>query len=313
MAQNERVLITGAAGFVGSHLARRCLAQGYETHVLLRSSSDTSRITDIMSRLIRHDGDITDQATIRRMMLPIKPTGVFHLAASNIMSGVISSPEDVIRINILGTVNLMDAAHDAGVDFFINTGTFLEYEPQLRPVRESDPAGPPEVYSISKLAATLYGQAMNRMRQMPVVMLRVFTPYGPGIQKGRLVYEVMAKAIANKEITLTAPTVSRDFIFVEDLAELYIAAAEGARAHAGEIFNAGTGKLTTLQELADLVLQITGSSSTIAWGKAPPVAYDFTPWQADMAKTFSAFSWRPRHDLSSGLEKTIDWYKSTAL
>jgi nucleoside-diphosphate-sugar epimerase len=309
MENAQKILITGAAGFVGARLARACLAAGDDVTVLLRPSSDAWRIRDILPRLSRVEGDLTDAVDVRRIMDEASPDGIFHCAASNIMSGVIASSDEVIRVNLQGTVHLMDAAAASGVKFFVNSGTFLEYAPQTRPIRESDPCAPPEIYSISKLAATLYGQAVYRTKGLAVVTLRLFTPYGPGLQKGRLAYELITRALRHDDISLTAPSVARDFIFVDDLAELYRAAGRHAVSYAGRIFNAGSAVSVTLGDLVRMVLEMTGSHSRVIWGDRPAVAYDATAWCADMKKTRDSLGWRPRHTLEDGLRETIEWYR----
>lgn len=308
MSKKLKILITGAAGFVGSHLTRACIMKGYDVSLLLKPSSDTSRIQDILSEVRVVSGDLTDASRLKDIMEEVKPKGIFHLAASTVMSGKTASPDEVIKSNILGTVNLMNAASDARMDFFVNSGTFLEYAPQKRALKESDPSEPSELYSISKLSGTMYGKAVSRSKNLPIITLRVFTPYGPSLQKGRLVYEMIMHALKNKEIALTDPSTTRDFIFVEDLVNCYLAAAEKAKEYPGEIFNAGSGNATTLEELVKLVLSLTDSKSRAVWGKTPSV-YDASLWQADMEKTFSSFVWRPEHDLKQGLEKTIEWYR----
>lgn len=310
MTKKERVFITGAAGFVGSNLTRKCVESGFDVNILLKSSSDTSRIRDLLPRIRTYYGNLVDADHLRRIFDELKPYGVFHLAASPIMSGAMASPEEVIRSNILGTVNLMNVASNFNLAFFLNTGTFLEYVPVNRALKESDPCEPSDLYSISKLVGTLYGRSIANSKNIPVVTIRLFTPYGPGIQKGRLVYEIVAKALQNKQITLTAPTVSRDFIFIEDLTNLYLEAASKAQSCIGGVFNGGSGTVTTLSELSQLILEITKSESEVIWGTIAPTTYDATPWQADMTKTCSTFSWRPSHDLTSGLKETVDWYKN---
>ena len=309
MTDKPKILITGAAGFIGSHLARKCVEEGYDVHILLRPSSDTSRIKDVLPKITTIYGDLRDGNSLKIALDKIKPKGIFHLATSTIMSGIMASPEEIIETNFLGTVNLINSVDDTSLDFFVNTGSFLEYAPQNRALKELDPCEPGELYSISKLSATLYAKAISRLKKLPVVTIRIFTPYGPGIQKGRLVYEIIRTALENNEINLTAPTVSRDFIFVKDIVDLYLKASLKAKFYSGEIFNAGSGSVTNLDELSRLIIGITGSKSKVIWGKLPLTTYDTASWQADMTKTSSSFSWHPLYDLVEGLNQTLVWYR----
>lgn len=309
----KKILITGANGFIGSHLTRRLMNGGNEVHILLREKSDTRKLVDILPRLNIHHGDITDSAFLKKLVSDIRPEGIFHLAASTIMSGVRTSNDELIRINMTGTANLIDGLDNVNYDYFINTGSFFEYGFKDEPMKELDICEPTELYSITKLAQTLYAQAAAKMKNKPIVSFRIFTPYGPGVQEGRLVYNVVYNALLNKDINLTKPSTVRDFIFVDDIVELYLEAAGKAQYLKGEIFNAGSGVKTSLELFVEKVMKITDSKSKVNWGAYSPVYYDSDMWQADMAKTFSKFIWRPHYDIDSGIKKTVDWFKEYKL
>lgn len=304
------IFVTGAAGFIGSTLVRRLVERGDAVSILVKQTTDLWRIADILPQLKVCYGDLNDSVALAHMIRETEPTGVFHLAASNIRSGIAAADEEVVRTNFLGTVNLLKALHDIPYHFFVHAGSFLEYGMKSRPVKESDLCEPMEVYSISKLSATLYGQAIGKTHKKPILTLRTFTPYGPKIQKGRLVYEVITKALRGEPIELTSPSITRDFIFVEDLVDFYLECMEHAHRYPGEVFNVGTARATTLQELTSTVLKKTGSASTMKWGALPNVSYDSDRWQADTEKTLAAFSWRPKHTMEDGIEKTILWFKN---
>ncbi len=310
----DRVFITGATGFIGSHMARRLIKDGYEVHALMRSNSDMERIRDVESNIVKHIGDLTDREGISRILRKISPNHVIHFAVSTAMSGVTAPADEVVRTNLEGMVNLVDALKDINIDSFINTGTFLEYGSAAKPSKEGESQGiPPEIYSITKLASTQYGQVVARKEKKPIITIRFFTPYGPHITKGRLVYNCVASALKNEPIRMTGPKITRDFIYVEDLMDLYLEAMKRAKEFAGEIFNAGTGKATTFEDLIKTVIEITGSKSKVEWGALPSVVYDNNLWQADMEKTFSHFSWRPKTSLEEGLKKTCEWFRNNQI
>lgn len=310
-AQNT-ILVTGAAGFIGSNLVRRLVAVGHQVCILVKPSTNLVRIQEVLPKITCYHVDLLDFGGLKRELEGIRPQGVFHLAASNIQSGVTAEDSEVVKTNILGTRNLLQSLSQIDYDFFINLGSFLEYGPKSGPIKESELCAPTELYSITKLAATLYGQTVARRDNKPVITFRLFTPYGPAIQSGRLIYEVITRALWNEEISLTQPKIARDFIFVEDLLDLLLEAKDKAKDCKGEIFNAGSGQATTLEFVVNEVLKITGSKSKIKWGAFKNVAYDNEFWQADLSKTCANFAWRPAHTLSSGLAETIDWFKKTA-
>jgi nucleoside-diphosphate-sugar epimerase len=306
---SDTIFVTGGAGFIGSHVVRRLAHMGKRVSVLVKHDTGLDNIRDVLSGVSLVYGDLLDPVEVAQHIRDTRPSGVFHFAASNIKSGIAAADDEVVRTNFLGTVNLIKAMDDIPYRFFVNSGSFLEYGMKRDPVKETDRCDPQEVYSISKLSATLYGSAMGMSKKKPIITFRTFTPYGPCLQKGRLVYEAVARALRNEPIQLTSPEITRDFIFVEDLADLFLEGMEKAGRYPGAIFNAGTGRATTLKELTDAVLNITGSRSTIEWGAFHSVSYDSDRWQANMEKTYASFDWRPAHTVEAGLTKTVQWFR----
>ena len=305
--EKRPVLVTGAAGFVASHLVRRLLRDGYRVAVLIKKDTNTARIADVLSQLAIVYDDFSDQEQLTAKMRALNPSGVFHLAGAMIQSGVGATEDELIKVNTLGTVHLVKALEGVDYDFFVNTGSFLEYGTHELPLRESDICEPTEAYSVSKLAAALYCQAMARSTRKPIVTLRIFSAYGPEMQKGKLFYEVVRRALRNEDIVLTEPETSRDFIFIDDIVDLWLEAAEKAGPLAGQIFNAASGKATTFKELVERVVKVTGSKSVAKWGAVKSIVYDAGCMEANMEKTFKTFSWRPKYGLDIGIQKMVDW------
>ena len=307
------ILVTGAAGFIGSNLARRLLGEDHKVAVLIKKDTDVQRIKDLLPNLTVIYSDIADYDHLKKSLKEINPLGVFHCAASNIRSGVAAPEEELVKVNILGTVNLLKALADVDYKFFINCGSYLEYGTKEAPFKESDVCEPIEIYALTKLAATLYCQAVARSAGKPILTFRIFSPYGPEMEKGRLVYEVIRRALKSEEISLTRPETSRDFIFVEDIVDLYIKAIDKADVLKGEVFNLGGGRAISFKELAETVLRLTGSKSAVKWGGAKDVAYDSGCQEANMEKTSETFSWRPTQGVDTGIGETIKWFESKSL
>ncbi len=305
-----KVLVTGGAGFIGSHLVARLVGRGDEVMVLARPATDLSRLSALRPGVRCDAVDLRERGGLRRAVREFAPEGIFHLAASNIQSGVTASAEEVVSSNVLGTFHLLEETADLPYRFFIHAGSFLEYGMQQRPLNEEARCEPRELYAVTKLAATRLAQAAARNRDKPIVALRIFTPYGPALQPGRLVEQVIVRALRGDEIPLTLPTITRDLVYVSDVVDLLLEATDRAADLGGEVYNAGTGQATPLQTLVDEVLALTGSRSRVRWNAYPAALYDAFVNQADMAATFARFAWRPKHPLRSGLERTIEWYRS---
>ncbi|MBI3331639.1 SDR family NAD(P)-dependent oxidoreductase [Candidatus Peregrinibacteria bacterium] len=304
------IFITGGAGFIGSHLTRALVKGGHAVTVLTRKESDLSRIADIQKKVTLVVCDIADREALVKIVEHAKPKGIFHLAASNIQAGKTDAVEQLMRSNVHGTQNLLDATNDLPYKFFMQTGSYLEYGKRSDIIKETDRAEPMEIYAKTKLEATLATQAHGRTHKKPTVVFRIFSPYGPNMQQGRLVREVITRALRGDPIRLTKPEIARDFIEVGDIVALLLAAMEKAKDVGGEIFNLGSGKSTSLGSFVDLVLTKTGSKSAVEWDAFPPVLYDTAHSQADMQKTFSHFAWRPKTSLEAGVTRMIDWISS---
>jgi nucleoside-diphosphate-sugar epimerase len=309
MGSSKKIIVTGGAGFVGSHIVRRLVKEGCDVTIFAKKTTNTDKISDILSYVTILHEDLSDPVRLLKQVKKIMPAGIFHFAASNIQSGLTSSNEEVTRVNISGTVNLLSSLSEIPYDFFIQTGSFLECGIKKHPLREDDFPEPGDLYSISKLAGTLFGQAEAKKNNKPILTFRLFTPYGPDIQKGRLVRNIIENALKNEPIYLTSPNITRDFIFIEDVCDLLFSAIPHAKEFSGEIFNLGSGIASSLETLVNEVLQITDSKSKVMWGTFHSVAYDSDTWCADMSKTFSSFSWQPKNSLQEGLIKTINHFK----
>lgn len=303
------VLVTGGTGFIGSHLVRALLARGDTVHATTRNSALPESIADLRydTRLVLHEIDIADTKALDALLDEVKPERIYHLAACLHQRGEDPPVEELTATNVVATAALVRYAKAQGVPM-VNTGTFTEYQPTDRPVDEDSRLGPQEFYSTSKLAATLLCTQEGK-KGAPVVTLRLFTPYGPGMQEGRLVRVAVENALAGKPITLSSPRVTRDFVFVEDIADAYLRAGERAAARPGAVWNIGTGVATRLDDFGKLVLELTGSKSPIAWGEQKKLAYDGELWQADNMRAKNDLGWGPSYDLRAGLQKTIAWYK----
>ncbi len=299
-------LVTGATGFVGSHIVRRLVRDGVEVHVLRRAESNFHRLPDVLPRIHTHEVSLSDTSGLSALLQSIRPQRIFHLAASTIVAGATGSASDLVNVNLLGTINLIEACEGINYQALVTTGDSFEYSASERPLREADPCRPNTLHGITKLSATLYAQGVAHERGRPIVTLRLFSTYGPWDNPRRLVPRVIAGALSGAPITLSRREISRDWIYIDDLVELYMEAANRAPELGGRVYNAGSGAAVTIGEITDRLLHLTGSRVEPQWGvfTAPP--HDATPWIADMNLTFSTFAWRPGTSLDDGLRATID-------
>lgn len=308
--KKEGVFLTGASGFIGSHLARRLLSEGYNVHVGLRKTSDTKRIADILPNVKRYDMDILDFESVSSALHAARPSYIVHLATSIVYSGHAPSDDELIGINITGTANVIRAA--SGIDYacFLNTGSSSEYGMKRVGMNESDICEPYTVHGVTKLAAVLYGQAIARQYKKPIIGMRMFSPYGPYDDHRRFITTQIVKAFRKEKLALSDPDISRDYIYIDDAVNLYIEVMKSKGAYAGEIFNVGTGTRSTFKNVIDVISrEMRVDDENIVWNAFPRAPYDTDYWKADMSKVFRTFKWRPSFSLEDGLKRTISWIK----
>lgn len=305
----RRIFITGASGFVASHLARKCVELGDEVHLSIRSTSNLWRIKDILSKLKLHEVDISQQEPLKKIIKKVKPEVIFHLANAALYGGVHPTVKPYIDVNLLGTINMIDACADIEYECFVNTGSSAEYGPKEKKMKEQDLCNPQSVYAITKLAGTNYASYIGKTQKKPIITFRLFSPYGAYDDPKRLMSEAIVNSLEGKPIIFSNPRIVRDYIYIDDVINAYLKIIKKAKNLQGEIFNLGSGRETTIKEVVSAILKITGSKSSIKWGILPPRDFESMIWQADISKMKKLIGWKPQNSFLDGLKETIKWYR----
>jgi nucleoside-diphosphate-sugar epimerase len=310
LSKGEKVFITGATGFVGSNLARRYLGHGAEVYINVRKTSDTWRIDDILRDVNIVPVDITDFEKLRDSLKKIQPCFIFHTAAYG-GNAAQKNPEKIIASNIAGTLNIVRCCRDINVDLLVNTGSSSEYGMKNSPMKETDLLEPVTEYGASKAAATLYCQTYARTEKIPVITLRLFSPYGSYEQKSRLIPSVILAALQKKNPKISSRQFVRDFIYIEDVLSAYDAALDLTDA-SGKIFNIGSGNQYSVGEVVDIIIRLLGND--VSYETGIPQAWKNEPatWKADIKKAKTELFWEPEYSLEQGLLETINWFKDHA-
>lgn len=305
----KRVAITGATGFVGANLARRLLQVGHELHLLVRPDHALWRIEDIRGDINLHDADLGDRATVEATIRRIKPDWVFHLAAHGAYSWQTELAE-MVRTNVIGSMNLIEAAARVGVEVLVNTGSSSEYGYKDHAPSERELIEPNSYYALTKSSATMFCQFTARKCGIRMPTLRLYSVYGPYEEPRRLVPALIVKGLESRLPPLASPDTARDYVYVADVLDAYLLAATVDNADPGEVFNVGSGIQTTLRDIVDISRRLLRLSDAPEWGTLPDRAWDTTIWRADSTRIRSQLGWEPRHDLRAGLAETIDWFRA---
>jgi nucleoside-diphosphate-sugar epimerase len=301
----KRVLVTGAAGFVGAVLARRLLGDGHEVHAVVRPSGDRWRLAGIEADLRCHEIDLRDESAVAAVVNASRPELIYHLAAH----GAYSSQTDVdaiLHTNVLGTWSLLKALTPVDFELLVNTGSSSEYGFKDAAMREGDVLEPNSFYAVAKSSQTLLCQYVAKSRQRPIVTLRLFSAYGPYEEPSRMVPTLIRRCLEGQDLILTAPDTARDFVYIEDAVDAYLR-IERLAALAGEVLNIGSGVQTTLREVVALIMQVTGAQVPCHWSAMPARIWDTQTWVADCSKSQQMLGWRATTPLADGLARTVAW------
>jgi UDP-glucose 4-epimerase len=294
------VVITGAAGFLGSALAHELSSRGAVVHALVHPRTDTWRLDDV-DDVHLHRVDLTDGETVARALTGIGQATVVHTASArgHVLPGSASSRAALWRDTVQATVTLLDELSRLDVRQFIHLGSSLEYRPSSMPLRESDPREPISARGAAKLAASIAVQQWAADCGVAVTELRIFRAYGPREAPDRLV-PALVRALRTGEPVPTPPaTTRRDMIHVDDVVAACLRSME-CDAAGGEVFNVGFGDAHTVEEIIDVFEEVGGRRITRVPGGRALFRHDVEHWQADMGHTSSVLRWRPTIDLRQG-------------
>lgn len=306
--KGKKILVTGAAGFVGANLVRKLISQKANVHVLLRKETDLWRIKECLAGLNIHLSDLSNLSYLRKLVKKIQPEITFHLAAHGGYPFQ-KDPESIIDANLTGTLNLLMAASDISYEAFINTGTSSEYGYKKQPMKETDFLEPASFYAAAKAGATLFAQTIAKLDDKPIVTLRLFSVYGPWEEPTRLIPTVIKQALANDVIATTGGKEARDFVYVNDVVDAYLMVAKKAKLLQGKIFNIGSGRQRAIYDVVRMIVKMTKSKSKIHKGKYETRPWDTNHWVADTSFTKKILGWEAKTSFENGLRETIEWQK----
>lgn len=302
-------LVTGATGFIGSHLVRRLSDEGWTVSALLRPGSELGRLsgTEETVKVVR--GDVTDCRAVTSAVEAARPDAVFHLAMAPAHPGD-SAPArlEMIRHSVVGTAAVAEACIGAQPVRLVHAGSALEYAPGDSPHTEDDPIGPVSFRGMAKACATTVVATYSNELGLDATVARIFSTYGPLEPKHRFIPTLVSAALDGTDIRLTRPGIRHDFVYVSDVADALIAIAE--KGQPGEIFNVASGVEWSNEEVVEIAEKVTGASIRIGPGEYPAKDADAPSRVADVSKTRRMLGWTAKRSLADGLGATYEWLRN---
>lgn len=300
--QGKNVLITGATGFLGRHLARALIDGGIRPVLMLRPGvAAPSGMRAVYATL-------EDHAALRVALAEAAPDVVFHLAANVDRSRDPELTQPMLAQNLHATLALAEAAAQGNVSRFIAMGTCEEYGHQATPFAENMLPEPVSPYSASKAATTLWLKMMHKTQGFPAVILRPFLVYGPGQAQPMLIPSACMAALNGQDFPMTTGLQHRELTYVGDVVAGMIAAATQPRA-IGEIINLGVGREHRIIDLVNKIYELVDGAGQPLPGALPDRPNDMQHFCADTARAFELLKWKASTPLETGLELTIDWMR----
>jgi len=304
----KTVLLTGGTGFVGANLARRLVHDGHRVHLFVRQGFQNWRLRDIEPEFQYHPLDLSDYSQVLQNIEQICPQWVFHLATH----GAYSWQNDIhqmLRTNVNGTVNLLEACCSVGFETFINAGSSSEYGFKNFPPSEREWLSPNSNYAVTKAFATQHCRYTAISRDENIITLRLYSIFGPFEHPERLMPTLITHALENKLPPFVDPKIARDYIYIDDVLSAFLQACSQKGIERGAVFNVGTGKQTTLAELVELVTEIMNVNAEPQWGTFRNRNWDTETWVANIERIEKQLNWQPENTLRQGISKFVNWFK----
>ena len=304
--ENTRtVLVTGAAGFIGSALCRRLTSLGHR--VVGYDNLSRGRREHLPPDVHLVEGDIRDAARVTETVSTWKPDAVVHLAAMHFIPDCVARPQETIDVNVEGTRRVLDSCRGSSVQSIVFASTGAVYAPTDRPCAEdATPLGPLEVYGESKLAGEELAVAFHKETGIPVINLRLFNAIGRYETNPHVVPHIFQSLQASDVLQLGNIAPCRDYIDTRDIAEAILTAAGSARGLG--VFNVGTGVTHSVQDIVERLQRILGRPITVLQDPARTRANERMVLVADIEKIRRATGWTPRFSLEDTLTDMVAAY-----
>lgn len=314
------VLITGATGFIGSHLVKRLVKEGYTVYCMIRHSArrDLKSLEDVLDQVCLIQGDLIDYHSVRASIKASTPEYVINLAALTPVRFSFENPFSYIDADFKGVANMVHAIlEEAPKAHLIQASTAEVYgwQKERQPFAEDQPLNPASPYAVAKAAADMYVRMSGEVYGLQYTVLRPVNTYGRLHETGFITEYLVTNMLKGSPVYIGAPESVREYMYVEDHVDAYVTVMKADEA-IGEVFNVSTGVGVSNRELAEKIASLVGYDGKIVCGSYPP-GYPQRPAYADPtylvldgSKIRQKIRWEPKYTLEEGLKKTVNFWKN---
>jgi dTDP-glucose 4,6-dehydratase len=306
-----KILVTGATGFVGSHLVPELTERQHNVYTLERYVTGRY-VLGKRSNAKKVFGDLREYFSIKQIIHDVQPDVVIHLAAISPVAYSYDHPHEVNETNLVGTVNLAEACLREVPHFkhFLFASTSETYGNGPNPKTEETQQNPNSPYAVSKIACEKYLFYMRDAYGFPITILRNFNTYGRRDNTHFVVERTIVQILQGEVVRLGDPTPIRDFEYIDDHVNGYLTCLDDPKAK-GEVFNFCTGRKTSIKQLVDLISKLTDFKGEVFWNTIPARPLDIKELVGDYSKVERLLGWRPNFTLEEGLKLTVDFWKNS--
>jgi len=305
---NKRVLVSGAGGFIPSHLTRRLVNLGADVCVITKYNSiiDNIRISDIWDKITVLEADLRNFDSLQQIK-EVKPDVIFHLAAYNHVGDSFTHVSESLDCNTKGTANLIESYDGYERFIYMSSSEIYGYQESVPFVEDSVPY-PISPYAIGKYGGELYCRMKVHSSNNPIVVIRVFNTFGPYQSPRAIIGEMIINCLSGRKIVSTEGVQTREFNFVANIVDALILAAEYESA-LGQVINIGSSDEISIRDLIHKIHNMTASSSKLDIGALDNRPTEIWRMFADSDRAKELLGWKPKITFDDGLQLTINWFK----
>jgi len=302
-----KVLVTGAAGFIGAQVSRLLLKRGHEVHALLFPNESRARIADFEDRCTLYEGDLADVGAVERVAARVGPEAAVHLAWYAVPGEYWTSPKNLDCV--AQGIHLARILRQSGCKRLVAAGTCAEYDWHYEELMEGKtPCNPSTLYGVAKYALFLLLRKYCEQGPMRLAWVRYNFLFGPGENPGRLVSSVAQKLLAGEKVPCTEGSQERDFLHVEDAAAATVAVLES---QIQDAVNIGSGRAVSVRTVVEALARIIGGQGRPVFGAIPTKPDEPARLLPSVERLNREVGWKPCHSLEEGLERTVAYLRGT--